>query len=231
MESKAQKKLFIYKQGDIYLCFTRDELDKFHGYINTNQLYEISSKSDFDLCNRKISIQNEGVNLVKNLIIYNLHERNMSSIIIENILSRPDFIDFIRLDRDLQSKISSKGYNLIYDFIDLINGVNPVTKKVLLWHSVIREDDRYKLYGIFIICMQLFSDGNHRTTAYMLRKYTKMREVEINQFINDISSRRNICERNGIYHLPSNQVVREIQRHNLSEFYNNLPNILAEFTR
>jgi hypothetical protein len=231
MERKAEKKLFIYKQGDIYLCFTRDELDKFRGYININQLYEISSKTDFDLCNRKISIQNEPHNVVKNLIMYNLRERNMSSIIIENILARADFIDFIRLDRDLQAKISSKGYNLIYDFIDLINGVNPVTKKVLLWHSVIREDDRYKLYGMFIICMQLFSDGNHRTTAYMLRKYTKMMELEINQFIKNISGRRNICERNGIYHLPSDQAVGEIQRQNLSEFYNNLPNVLAEFTR
>lgn len=250
METKNSNKNSI-KTSNLYLlktpenliyCLTEEEATNKN--IPFSSLTIVQNKQDIEICILGIETNNNlGSDIMKDLILFNANIRlenermqNYDYSFSENLVSilekigKSDSATFFKnLEskeyENLKVKISNKGYNYIYDIISIISGINPISNKKLPWFDKLDSNDRYITIAMLIICMQVFSDANHRTATYLLKKYTNLSTEIIHNLIANMSNGRDICR--PFYRIYSKHIkptdFETISR--LQDFYDSLPNI------
>lgn len=227
---------FLEKDNKIY-CFTEEELLE-RNIDYKSKLIEIKDPKQIDKCiYQNFNILDKNNNYIINDLIYrNIILRkdeiaeNRSNTIDRQLLDfvdkyqKKDLIQIIKDDKQ-KTRISEKGYQLLYDFNNLVNGINPVTKQQLNWFDEYKQTPERlnTIFAIIIVAMQLFTDANHRTAHYLLEK-AGLREDKIRNIINFISINREMLAGN-VYRFVSNDANVDNQR-SLSSFYENLPALL-----
>lgn len=252
MESKNSNKnnnktsnLYLLKTSEnIIYCLTEEEVRNKN--IPISKLILVQNRTDIEKC--ILSLENNisnniGRDIMKDLLLFNANIRlenervqNYDYSFSENLVSilekigKADSVTFfnnleLKEYENLKVKISNKGYNYIYDIISIISGINPISNKKLPWFDKLDSNDRYITIAMLIICMQVFSDANHRTATYLLKKYTNLSTEIIHNLIANMSNGRDICR--PFYRIYSKHIkptdFETISR--LQDFYDSLPNI------
>jgi hypothetical protein len=242
-------KLYFFKdKNNTIYCFTEEEI--FHLEIPKEKLHIITNKKDIEYFINKCKQPTQ--NIIDQLKILN-DNQIINELIIFNTLTRQNEITEQRLPYNISEKtiyfieknkhntnliniisqedktrISNKGFDLLYDFNKLVNGINPISNQKLHWYEEYKNQDLiFIFYAIFIICMQLFSDANHRTAKHLLKTYTNIENID-HLIYEIISSNRQICSQ--IYRKTS-QHTTIAEQQKLFDFYENIPNLFSKILK
>lgn len=179
---------------------------------------------DYKLYHRHLPILTLNIN--KGIITYpkyNIYqdsayfEPNRYKTIIDTIHSLPnfknlsDFINIISLDKyqSFRECFFSKGIERLKGLHNLIMYGIISNDNQTIHIENINYDNKILLIGGWIMCNQVFTDGNHRTAKYIIENYISINNFNADDFIEMIKSKRHLYRYNDYsWIINMNELIR-----------------------